>query len=310
MTTKRAATGGIPAGLRRCLRPLALLGGALAGACSPAQLVNSLIPRNDFALVADRPFGNLTRQKLDIYTPTAAETNKPVVIFFYGGNWQTGAKSDYLFVGQALASRGFITIIPDYSLYPEVRYPAFLEDGAAAVSWTLAHLHEFGGDPSRITLMGHSAGGYIAAMLAIDGRWLGSDRARLSGPIGLAGPYDFLPLTDPVLQVIFGTEPDMARTQPITFADGSAPPFLLISGLDDTTVLPANSMRLAARIREHGGIAKEVYYPNIGHVGLVGAIAAPLRFLAPTRSDITAFLNRVPREPVGPAALTSAAPSD
>jgi acetyl esterase/lipase len=172
-----------------------------------------------------------------------------------------------------------------------VRYPAFIEDGASAVAWVIQHLDEFGGDPARVHLAGHSAGAYIAAMLALDDRWLGTDRMRLRSAVGLAGPYDFLPLTDPVLQVIFGTESDLTRTQPITFADGSGPPYLLISGLNDRTVRPANTTRLAARIREHGGVAEEKYYAGTGHIALVAAIAAPLRFIAPTLDDISVFLN-------------------
>jgi acetyl esterase/lipase len=291
MTIAQAVMAGI-ATLRRTWRVTILFATALASGCSPAQLVNALVPHDDFKLIADRSYGELPRQKLDIYMPINANRTTPVVIFFYGGNWQTGSKRDYLFVGEALASRGFIAVIPDYRLYPEVRYPAFLEDGAKAVSWTLRHLDEFGGDPGSVQLMGHSAGAYIAAMLALDPGWLGSDRARIASAVGLAGPYDFLPLTDPVLQVIFGTEPDLSRTQPITFADGSAAPLLLVSGLDDTTVRPANSMRLAARVREHGGVAVEKYYPGVGHVALVAAIAAPLRFVAPTLGDVVGFLRR------------------
>ena len=290
MTTARAAGARIAAALRRFWRVTILFPSVLASGCSPAQLVNALVSHDDFELITDRPYGNLARQKLDIYTPITSDRTKPVVIFFYGGNWQTGAKSDYLFVGEALTSRGFIVVIPDYRLYPEVRYPAFLEDGATAVSWTLRYVEEIGGDPARVHLMGYSAGAYIAAMLALDKRWLGGDRERLHSVVGLAGPYDFLPLTDPMLQQVFGTEPDRALTQPITFADGSASPFLLVSGLDDMTVRPANSMHLAARIREHSGIAEEKYYGGVGHVPLVAAIAAPLRFIAPTLDDITAFL--------------------
>jgi dipeptidyl aminopeptidase/acylaminoacyl peptidase len=138
--------------------------------------------------------------------------------------------------------------------------------------------------------MGHSAGAYIAVMLAVDGRWLGPDRARLRSGIGLAGPYDFLPLTDPTLQTIFGTEADITRTQPISFADGAAPPLLLASGLDDAVVWPRNSQHLAARIREHGGAVEERYYKGIGHITLIGSIASPLRFLAPVFDDATRFL--------------------
>jgi acetyl esterase/lipase len=278
--------------LPRIRRVMISLAAVMATGCSPTQLVNALVPHGGFKLTADRPYGPVARQKLDIYTPTTMQRPKPAVVFIYGGNWQRGAKTDYLFLGQAFASRGFITVVPDYRLYPEVSYPAFIEDGAKAVRWTLAHIEEFGGDAAQINVMGHSAGAYIASMLALDQRWLGNDRMRLHSLIGLAGPYDFLPLTDPVLQVIFGTEPDLSRTQPITFVDGSAPPSLLISGLNDTTVRPANSKHLAARIRAHGGIAEEAYYRGVGHVSLIGAIARPLHFMAPTLNDVIEFLNR------------------
>lgn len=292
MTAARAARASITTALRRFCRSAIPFASVLASGRAPARLVNALVPRGDFRRVADQPYGTLARQSLDIYTPIERDHAAPVVIFFHGGNWQTGTKSDYLFVGAALASRGFIVVIPDYRLYPEVRYPAFLEDGASAVSWTLRHLDEIGGDPDRVHLMGHSAGAYIAAMLALDERWLGEDRARVHRTVGLAGPYDFLPLVDPILQVIFGTEPALARTQPITFADGTASPFLLVSGLDDTTVRPANSMHLGVRIRDHGGVAAEKYYAGVGHMTLVGSIAAPLRFIAPTLNDVTRFLRR------------------
>ena len=291
MTIAQAASAGI-ATLRRTWRVTILLASTMVGGCSAAQIVNALVPHGDFQLVADQSYGDLPRQKLDIYTPLKTDRTTPVVIFFYGGNWQTGSKRDYLFIGEALTSRGFIVVIPDYRLYPEVRYPAFLDDAAQAVAWTLRHFDEIGSDPTSVHLMGHSAGAYIAAMLALNPRWLTGDRARITSAVGLAGPYDFLPLTDPVLQTIFGTETDLARTQPITYADGTAPPMLLISGLNDTTVMPANSKRLAARIREHGGTATDKYYPAIGHIALVGAIAKPLRFIAPTLRDVVEFLRQ------------------
>jgi acetyl esterase/lipase len=292
MPAARTRERSIASALRRCRRMMIPLACLLASGCSAAQIVNSLLPRNGFLLLADRDYGALSRQKLDIYIPATGERAKPVVIFFYGGNWQSGSKSDYLFVGQALAARGFVTIIADYRLYPEVRYPQFLEDAATAVAWTLRHLDAIGGDAAHVHLLGHSAGAYIAAMLALDPRWLGDDRKALRSMVGLAGPYDFLPLTDPILRVIFATEPDGARTQPITFADGTGPAVLLISGRDDRTVRLGNSMRLATRIREHGGVAEERYYRGVGHVSLIGAIAAPLRFLAPTLDDTVNFLLR------------------
>jgi acetyl esterase/lipase len=268
---------------------LLALPGLLAG-CSPSGLVNSFVSRDDFRLVAGLAYGADARQTVDLYLPLAGAAKKPVVVFFFGGNWDSGRKEDYLFLGDALAARGFIVVIPDYRIYPEVRYPDFIADGASAVRWTFDHIAEYGGDPDRVSLMGHSAGAYNALMLALDPVWLGAARGRLKSVVGLAGPYDFLPLTDPTLKIIFGTEADLARTQPIYYADGTAPPILLATGRLDTMVSPGNVTRLAARIREHGGKVETVRYSLLGHITLIGAFAQPLRAITPVVGDVTRFL--------------------
>jgi acetyl esterase/lipase len=273
----------------RIWRWLLLLPGLLGG-CSSADLVNSLTPRDDFRLVANVAYGENARQKLDLYLPVGTSGPRPVVVFFYGGNWQEGSKEAYLFLGESLAGRGFVVVLADYRLYPEVRYPAFLEDAAAATRWTLGHIADYGGDPKRVSLMGHSAGAYNALMLALDPEWLGPDRARIRSVVGLAGPYDFLPLTDPDIQMVFSSENDLARTQPITYVDGTAPPVLLVTGKLDTTVSPGNVDRLAARIRAKGGSVETEYYALLGHITLIGSFARPLRFVTPVLNDVTRFL--------------------
>jgi acetyl esterase/lipase len=267
---------------------------AFLAACSPAGLVNALMPRDDFRLVADLPYGDAARQKLDIYQPLGRKGGtdagrRPVVVFFYGGNWQTGSKSDYAFLGESLAAKGFVVVLPDYRLYPEVKYPAFLDDGANAVRWTFAHIAEYGGDPARVSLMGHSAGGYIAVMLAVDPAFLGDARAKLRSVVGLAGPYDFLPLTDPALIQIFGGT-DVPLTQPLAYADGTAPPALLATGRLDAIVSPGNTTRLAARISAKGGAVETRYYTLLSHLTLIGAFAKPLRAVTPVRDDVVDFL--------------------
>lgn len=265
------------------------------GGCSGPGIVNALVPHSGFEVQRDIPYGSAPRQTLDIYRPTGSgDRVRPVVVFFYGGNWDSGSKQDYLFVGQALASRGFVVVIPDYRLYPEVRYPVFLEDNATAVEWTFAHIGDRGGDPTHVSVMGHSAGAYNAMMLALDPRWLGADRRRIRSAIGLAGPYDFLPLTDPVVQAVFATEPDLPRTQPINFADATAPPVFLATGRDDDTVKPENSKRLAGRLRASGAVVQERYYEGAGHVTLIAAMAWPLRLLAPVLDDTVGFLHALP----------------
>jgi acetyl esterase/lipase len=216
-----------------------------------------------------------------------------MIVFLYGGSWQEGTREGYGFVARALATRGFVVAVPDYRLVPEVRFPAFVEDGAAAVRWVRANAARLGGDPDRIVLVGHSAGAYNASMLALDPRWLGQDRAAVRGFVGLAGPYDFLPLDGPITQAAFGGTPDLPQTQPINFASAGDPPALLLHGTADTTVYPRNSTRLAERLRAAGVAAQVKQYPEVGHVGILTAIARPFRGRAPVVEDVTAFARAV-----------------
>jgi acetyl esterase/lipase len=184
-------------------------------------------------------------------------------------------------------------VVPDYRVYPEIRYPGFLEDGARALRWVKDNAARFGGDPNKLFVMGHSAGAYMAAMLALDSRWLRTvdmtpDR-DISGLIGISGPYDFLPLRDGTLQTIFGGAND-ATTQPINYVSPGAPPALLVTGVNDDTVDPGNSARLGARLRAAGDAATVLTYPRVGHLSIIGAFAWPLRFLAPALRDVSQFI--------------------
>jgi acetyl esterase/lipase len=278
--------------MRRRFRLLSLSLLFALASCSPVRVLKALVPDDGYRRVADLPYGEKPRQKLDLYLPAGGSAGRPVVVFFYGGNWQSGERRDYLFVGEALAARGFVVAVPDYRVHPEAGYVDFLRDGAAAVRWVRAHVAQHGGDPDRVFVMGHSAGAYIAAMLALDDRWLGAERRHLRGLIGLAGPYDFLPLTGADYRAIFAPDQDSRSTQPIEYADASSAPAFLASGADDTTVLPANSRRLAAKLRAAGVKVEDKYYEGAGHLRIVGALAAPLRFLAPVLDDVSRFLNR------------------
>ena len=137
-------------------------------------------------------FGPHARHHLDVWVPSHPTSAKlPVVVFFYGGGWVAGERGDYAFAGRAFASNGFVAVVPDYRLVPGVRFPAFVKDGALAVKWARDHAAEYGGDPERLTLSGHSAGAYIAAMLALDPRFLrnaGIDPKAVRAAALLAGP--------------------------------------------------------------------------------------------------------------------------
>lgn len=267
-------------------------------ACSPVRLFNSLMPKDGGAvrLVHGAPFGAARRQRLDVYAPRVAGVAPlPIIVFFYGGSWNSGTRDGYSFVGKALASRGFLVVIPDYRLVPAVRYPAFLEDNAAAVHWMRQHAEQWGGAPDRIVLAGHSAGAYNAAMLALDPRWLGADRGAVKGLIGLAGPYDFLPFSGPIVEPAFAGVADPVSTQPVHYARPDAPPAFLATAGKDRLVEPRNSDALARALSGQGVAVERRTYPDVGHIGLVTAIAKPLRGHAAILEDMVDFAHKATR---------------
>ena len=273
---------------------LITLAGSMVSACSPLSLFATFVPK-DAARTPEHgvAYGPLERQALDVYAPRRETAPAPVAVFFYGGSWDSGRRQDYGWVGRALAAQGFLTILPDYRLYPTVRYPSFVEDGALAVRWAVDHARELGGDPSRIVLIGHSAGAYNAAMLALDDRYLkavGVDPKVVRGFAGLSGPYDFLPLDGPITRQTFGAYPDLPSTQPGAYVRADSPPAFLATGDADTTVKPRNTKALAAALRAKGAAVEERHYEGLNHADTVLALSRPLRGKAPVLAEMTAFL--------------------
>jgi acetyl esterase/lipase len=281
------------------LLPIAIALLTILPGCSPVTVLNASTSKTGYEVVSGLSYGPHHRQKLDLYIPDNLGDDAPLVVFFYGGGWRSGDRAAYLFVGEALAAQGFMVAIPDYRLYPEVRFPTFVEDGAVAV----AHLLDATNSPRtsgrKTVLMGHSAGAHTVMTLTLDRSYLNAvgldaDRA-IAGSVGLSGPYDFAPIKGARLKKIFADAEPQSESQPISFARGDAPPLLLLHGQSDTTVLVRNSRNLAERVRDLGGQAAITEYPKVGHAPLIGAFAKPLRWLAPSLDDATAFVERVTR---------------
>lgn len=253
---------------------------ALAG-CSPLTLVNSIAPDHGFKVEQGINYGHQKRQKLDIYYPEVTRPNAPVIVFFYGGSWRRGDRERYRFIGQALSSQGYPTIIPDYRLYPEVQFPAFVEDGAASIAWIKQNIPQ---SENGIVLIGHSAGAHLVALLALDRRYLRDKGVRqnsIIGMIGLAGPYAFEPEQYRRFRPIFATAVPAELSQPLSHARGDAPPLLLVHGSDDRVVLPLHSQLLQERMNSKDGRARILELEGVDHVGIVLAISEPFAHLAP-----------------------------
>ncbi|WP_157291135.1 alpha/beta hydrolase [Devosia marina] len=269
-----------------------------------ADIISALVPKDGASRRVARglSYGAGPRRKLDLYRPRhQSDAPLPIIVFFYGGAWNSGSRTHYGFAARALAAMGYLVVVPDYRLVPEIEYPAFLEDCAAAVGWVSDNAASYGGDPVRLVLAGHSAGAYNAACLALDPRWLApAQRAAVVGVIGLSGPYDFYPFDGPISQRVFGQADDPRQTQPIHHVGPDAAPKLLITGGRDDLVLPRNSVNLSAALERAGVHSSLRLYPRLGHAGTLLCLSLPLRWMAPVLEDCRAFLADVTNPGTGP----------
>ena len=266
----------------------------VVAACGGIAFTVANIPAlaGNFDRRADLVYGTGERQRLDVYTPKNA-FKRPIVVFWYGGGWESGRKSQYRFVGAALADAGYVAVLPDYRLYPDVKFPAFVQDGAAALAWIVSHATEIGGDPARIFVAGHSAGAHLAAMLAYDRAQLarvGLPPETVRGFIGLSGPYALDPNTD-TYRAIFGPPFALADWQPVQKAGSGAPPALLLHGEADTVVDVSHAHKMAHALEALGVPVTLRTYPQRGHRDSVAAFAAPAPHKLPVLAEIRRFID-------------------
>ncbi|WP_426026396.1 alpha/beta hydrolase [Brevundimonas sp. TSRC1-1] len=274
---------------------LAPIAGLMAAACSPLGLLNSLGPRDGGVrrVARDIAYGDDPRQRLDLYAPTAPGTY-PVLVFFYGGGWDSGSRDLYGWAAQALAAQGFVVALPDYRVVPQVVFPAFIEDAAVATAKAADVAAAYGGDPERVGVLGHSAGAHLALMISLDRRYMQAvDRPGLiRAAAGLAGPYDFLPFDVGASRNAFGRAPDPTLTQPVTFVRPDAPPIWLGHGTADVVVHAEDTTVLDQRMKAVGGRSEAKLYPGLDHADLIATFSPLFRKKATILADVTGFFHR------------------
>lgn len=282
---------------------------SLAG-CSGISVYNEFAAQGDAGevVVENVAYGPDQRQKADIFLPANNSGNAPVIVFFYGGKWSTGSKSDYAFVGEAFSQRGYVTIVADYRLVPDVRYPAFVEDTAKAVAFAHRMAPTYGGDPQRLFVVGHSAGAYNAMMVTLAPEFLaaeGLSPSVIKGLAAISGPYDFKPLSTNITLEAFAGTKDFAPTQPINRVtpDATLPPILLLQGSADKLVRPRHAEKMAEVLRQSGKQVETIYYRGAGHARPILALGEPLQAKLPILDDIVSFFTRIAPQPIATAAI-------
>jgi acetyl esterase/lipase len=253
----------------------------LAG-CSATDLANALTPTRDVAREEGLAYGPLPRQRFDLYRPAGLAADAPLLVFIHGGGWRGGSRGDYRFLGLPLAGWGCLVAIPDYRLWPETAFPGFVADTALAIRVLAAR------EPGRrLVLMGHSAGAFNAACVALDPAW--GVQGLVGGFIGLAGPYDFRrdEVTPPEIFPVARIE-----AAPSPLRAGETPPLLLVHGAADTIVGPYHSRILTERAVAAGVPVRHVVIPGMGHLGPVVALSTPARWLGLADATVSSAVAR------------------
>lgn len=261
---------------------------------SVGSLVGALTAERGPAVERGIPYGTHARNRLDVYFPHAAREPAPIILFLYGGGWTSGAREMYGFAGAALAARGFVTVIPDYRLYPEVTYPDFMADTAHAYLWAQTYLARSGTGDAPLFIMGHSAGAHIGALLAYDRTYIteiGGNSGLISGFIGLSGPYGYDPTTHERSRKVFSNAESAAQVQPVEQVSAPAPPALLMHGSNDTVVKVLNAHRMRQALESAGSTARVIEFKNAGHTDLMVALSRLYRWRVPVLEQIAAFID-------------------
>lgn len=311
MNTPAPPGQGRPQGKLKSIVQIAkLLPLVLLGSCSAVDLINSVSKLHPVVVEKDLAFDTHPRGRMDLYLPQAANRpnsgKTPVIVFFYGGSWNRGEKSEYEFVGRKLASLGYITAIPNYRVYPEVRYPDFLRDGAKASSALLELLkkpeYQRYRPEDTLIFMGHSAGAYNAAMLAMDDRWLGEQALQrkqvVKGLIGMAGAYNIYPIFVEEVRPVFNHPDYPPMSQPIDYSQTAQIPTLLLAPETDELVsIEKNSMRLNEALQAQGTASRLVRVKGTDHITLIGTLSPVLFFKGDSIGPIQDFVSKLNQNP-------------
>ena len=210
------------------------------------------------------------KDKLDIFMPEGL-ANAPVVVYFHGGGLQNGTKAIGEGLGRQLAARGIGLVSANYRLSPAVMHPAHMEDATAAFVWTKRNIGDYGGDAGRVYVAGHSAGAYLAALMALDPKHLDAHGMRLADIKGAIPISPFLFVEDADVaprrpKTVWGTDEEVWLEASVTpYIGAGKPPMLFIYADGDDDWRREQNQRLAAKLSALGNAAAVIEIEDRTH---------------------------------------------
>jgi arylformamidase len=229
----------------------------------------------------DLPYGEAPRQRLDLFFPPGELSGAPIHMFIHGGYWRAQVKEDYAFVADGATAAGAIAAIVEYTLMPGARMANLVRETREAMAWLAAHAHEFGGDGSKLTASGHSAGGHLVTYLASRGPHEATMPATpVRAVMPISGIYDLRPIMTSYLQAeLFLTPEEVARWSPFDAVPASGTHYEIVVGHDETTPFHLQAQDYAYALERHGVSHERVTLHGEEHMSVVrklGVLESPM----------------------------------
>ena len=225
--------------------------------------------RSTTRVALDLPYGEDERQKLDVYMPgQASEGPVPVLLFFHGGYWVIGHKDLLGFMATALTTAPALLVSVGYRLAPGAKYPEQVNDCRSALRWVYDHIADYGGDPERIFVGGHSAGGHLAALITLQREKLTELQLPpdvIEGCFPVSGVFDVTETPPDRREAFLNSDDDARESSPIYNTEGNETPFLLEIGGEDFDNLRAQHPRMLAALQKEKGYVEEMVREGHNH---------------------------------------------
>ena len=253
--------------------------------------INYLTPKDTFEKEEHLAYGLKARNRLDLYRTKNPKKQKPLIVFVHGGSWQHGNKRDYLFIGETFAREGYDVAVINYHLAPEHIFPAFIDDLAQAIHYLVQNQDKLNISTDNMILMGHSAGAFNVMSVVYSAQSQNFKyKDQIKAIVGLAGPYHFDYVGDPLSEHAFDHKISYQQVMPYYFIEPNQIKHYLLVAEQDQVVERKNALDLDIALRQKGNHSHIAVIPKTGHITIVATLASLMSHYFKTKRTILHFL--------------------